>query len=171
MRYNQQWLYVDITFIQCSSTTKDKIVYLSDVIPKHTVTLAVLSQAMKSQRTQLMRQMREDSEKFRHWKSKKDREVLQLKEKVWRGQIFTTHCVQCFQKFTHSKLAAKCLVSYSNCLRSMIPSLKMFHRIVNASTSCSNSSGISRNRPMSCVVKLKRWVLLVYCNVWSIFNN
>lgn len=40
---------------------------------------------MKSQRTQLMRQMREDSEKFRLWKSKKDREVLQLKEKV-RGK-------------------------------------------------------------------------------------
>lgn len=37
---------------------------------------------MKTQRTQLMRQMREDSEKFRSWKSKKDREVLQLKEKV-----------------------------------------------------------------------------------------
>lgn len=37
---------------------------------------------MKTQRTQLMRQMREDSEKFRNWKSKKDREVLQLKEKV-----------------------------------------------------------------------------------------
>lgn len=37
---------------------------------------------MKTQRTQLMKQMREDSEKFRTWKSKKDREVLQLKEKV-----------------------------------------------------------------------------------------
>lgn len=42
----------------------------------------VFSQAMKAQRTQLMRQMREDSEKFRQWKNKKDREVLQLKEKV-----------------------------------------------------------------------------------------
>ncbi|XP_036404841.1 chromosome-associated kinesin KIF4-like [Megalops cyprinoides] len=38
-------------------------------------------QAMKSQRVQLMRQMREDAEKFRVWKSKKDKEVLQLKEK------------------------------------------------------------------------------------------
>lgn len=44
--------------------------------------IPLFSQAMKNQRTQLMRQMREDSEKFRHWKSKKDREVLQLKEKV-----------------------------------------------------------------------------------------
>lgn len=37
---------------------------------------------MKSQRVQLMRQMKEDSEKFRLWKHKKDKEVLQLKEKV-----------------------------------------------------------------------------------------
>lgn len=37
---------------------------------------------MKVQRKNLMKQMRDDSEKFRSWKSKKDREVLQLKEKV-----------------------------------------------------------------------------------------
>ncbi|XP_061559067.1 LOW QUALITY PROTEIN: kinesin family member 4 [Phycodurus eques] len=43
-------------------------------------------QAMKSQRIQLMRQMRDDSEKFRIWKSKKDREVLQLKEKDRKRQ-------------------------------------------------------------------------------------
>lgn len=42
---------------------------------------------MKAQRVQLMRQMKEDSEKFRVWKLKKDKEVLQLKEKVpvWVG--------------------------------------------------------------------------------------
>ncbi len=40
---------------------------------------------MKSQRVQLMRQMKEDSEKFRLWKQKKDKEVLQLKEKVSVG--------------------------------------------------------------------------------------
>uniref|UniRef100_A0A8C5I1S3 Kinesin-like protein n=1 Tax=Gouania willdenowi TaxID=441366 RepID=A0A8C5I1S3_GOUWI len=43
-------------------------------------------QAMKTQRTQLMRQMREDSEKFRQWKNKKDREVIQLKEKDRKRQ-------------------------------------------------------------------------------------
>ena len=37
---------------------------------------------MRAQRVQLMRQMKEDSEKFRVWKSQKDKEVLQLKEKV-----------------------------------------------------------------------------------------
>lgn len=60
----------------------------TDAKSKYTVTLTASSQAMKTQRTQLMRQMREDSEKFRQWKSKKDREVLQLKEKVCEGQIF-----------------------------------------------------------------------------------
>lgn len=64
----------------------------TDAKSKNTVTHTVSSQAMKSQRTQLMRQMREDSEKFRHWKSKKDREVLQLKEKVCEGQIVRRHC-------------------------------------------------------------------------------
>lgn len=46
------------------------------------VTMSLFSQAMKVQRKNLMKQMRDDSEKFRSWKSKKDREVLQLKEKV-----------------------------------------------------------------------------------------
>ncbi|XP_049890192.1 kinesin family member 4 [Epinephelus moara] len=55
-------------------------------------------QAMKSQRTQLMRQMREDSEKFRHWKSKKDREVLQLKEKDRKRQYELLKLERDFQK-------------------------------------------------------------------------
>lgn len=45
-------------------------------------TMPPFPQAMKVQRKNLMKQMRDDSEKFRSWKSKKDREVLQLKEKV-----------------------------------------------------------------------------------------
>lgn len=39
-------------------------------------------QVMKNQRVQLMRQMKEDAEKFRQWKQKKDKEVIQLKERV-----------------------------------------------------------------------------------------
>ncbi|XP_041502836.1 chromosome-associated kinesin KIF4 isoform X3 [Microtus oregoni] len=37
---------------------------------------------MKNQRVQLMRQMKEDAEKFRQWKQQKDKEVIQLKERV-----------------------------------------------------------------------------------------
>ena len=49
---------------------------------------------MKAQRVQLMRKMKEDSEKFRVWKTQKDKEVLQLKEKVrWVGFDHTPfHC-------------------------------------------------------------------------------
>uniref|UniRef100_A0A8C3B2D9 Kinesin family member 4 n=1 Tax=Cyclopterus lumpus TaxID=8103 RepID=A0A8C3B2D9_CYCLU len=55
-------------------------------------------QSMKSQRTQLMRQMRDDSEKFRNWKSKKDREVLQLKEKDRKRQYELLKLERDFQK-------------------------------------------------------------------------
>ncbi|XP_070699544.1 kinesin family member 4 [Pempheris klunzingeri] len=55
-------------------------------------------QAMKTQRTQLMRQMRDDSEKFRHWKSKKEREVLQLKEKDRKRQYELLKLERDFQK-------------------------------------------------------------------------
>lgn len=55
-------------------------------------------QAMKTQRTQLMRQMREDSEKFRNWKSKKDREVLQLKEKDRKRQYELIKLERDYQK-------------------------------------------------------------------------
>lgn len=51
-------------------------------MPTIYATMPMFSQAMKVQRKNLMKQMRDDSEKFRSWKSKKDREVLQLKEKV-----------------------------------------------------------------------------------------
>ncbi|XP_068585628.1 kinesin family member 4 [Cebidichthys violaceus] len=55
-------------------------------------------QSMKTQRTQLMRQMREDSEKFRNWKSQKDREVLQLKEKDRKRQYELLKLERDFQK-------------------------------------------------------------------------
>ncbi|KAM6906832.1 kinesin family member 4 [Xenentodon cancila] len=55
-------------------------------------------QAMKSQRIQLMRQMREDSEKFRQWKNKKDKEVLQLKEKDRKRQYELLKLERDFQK-------------------------------------------------------------------------
>ncbi|CAL1573803.1 unnamed protein product [Knipowitschia caucasica] len=55
-------------------------------------------QAMKGQRTQLMRQMRDDSEKFRIWKSKKDREVIQLKEKDRKRQYELLKLERDYQK-------------------------------------------------------------------------
>ncbi|KAM9451565.1 kinesin family member 4 [Clarias gariepinus] len=55
-------------------------------------------QAMKAQRVQLMRQMKEDSEKFRVWKQKKDKEVLQLKEKDRKRQYEMLKLERDFQK-------------------------------------------------------------------------
>lgn len=55
----------------------------------------LFSQAMKVQRKNLMKQMRDDSDKFRSWKSKKDREVLQLKEKVGAGKVFVRAAGKC----------------------------------------------------------------------------
>lgn len=55
-------------------------------------------QAMKVQRKNLMKQMRDDSEKFRSWKSKKDREVLQLKEKDRKRQYELLKLERDFEK-------------------------------------------------------------------------
>ncbi|XP_037543394.1 kinesin family member 4 [Nematolebias whitei] len=55
-------------------------------------------QSMKTQRIQLMKQMRDDSEKFRQWKNKKDREVLQLKEKDRKRQYEMLKLERDFQK-------------------------------------------------------------------------
>ncbi|KAK0136488.1 Chromosome-associated kinesin KIF4 [Merluccius polli] len=55
-------------------------------------------QSMRAQRVQLMRQMKEDSEKFRVWKSQKDKEVLQLKEKDRKRQYELLKLERDFQK-------------------------------------------------------------------------
>ncbi|XP_021536023.1 chromosome-associated kinesin KIF4A [Neomonachus schauinslandi] len=53
---------------------------------------------MKSQRVQLMRQMKEDAEKFRQWKQQKDKEVIQLKERDRKRQYELLKLERNFQK-------------------------------------------------------------------------
>ncbi|KAM6253531.1 chromosome-associated kinesin KIF4A [Porphyrio hochstetteri] len=53
---------------------------------------------MKNQRVQLMRQMKEDAEKFRHWKQQKDKEVIQLKERDRKRQYELLKLERDFQK-------------------------------------------------------------------------
>ncbi|XP_045394646.1 chromosome-associated kinesin KIF4A isoform X2 [Lemur catta] len=55
-------------------------------------------QMMKNQRVQLMRQMKEDSEKFRQWKHQKDKEVMQLKERDRKRQYELLKLERNFQK-------------------------------------------------------------------------
>ncbi|NXG17654.1 KIF4 protein, partial [Grallaria varia] len=53
---------------------------------------------MKHQRVQLMRQMKEDTEKFRQWKQKKDKEVIQLKERDRKREYELLKLERDFQK-------------------------------------------------------------------------
>ncbi|KAM7326014.1 hypothetical protein ACRRTK_014492 [Alexandromys fortis] len=53
---------------------------------------------MKIQRVQLMRQMKEDAEKFRQWKQQKDKEVIQLKEQDRKRQYELLKLERNFQK-------------------------------------------------------------------------
>ncbi|XP_075394771.1 chromosome-associated kinesin KIF4A isoform X2 [Tenrec ecaudatus] len=55
-------------------------------------------QVMKKQRVQLMRQMKEDAEKFRQWKQQKDKEVIQLKERDRKRQYELLKLERNFQK-------------------------------------------------------------------------
>uniref|UniRef100_A0A9L0S0S5 Kinesin family member 4A n=1 Tax=Equus caballus TaxID=9796 RepID=A0A9L0S0S5_HORSE len=55
-------------------------------------------QVMKNQRVQLMRQMKEDAEKFRQWKQQKDKEVIQLKERDRKRQYELLKLERNFQK-------------------------------------------------------------------------
>ncbi|KAK2116214.1 Chromosome-associated kinesin kif4a [Saguinus oedipus] len=66
---------------------------------EHTVTkLNQEIRMMKNQRVQLMRQMKEDAEKFRQWKQKKDKEVIQLKERDRKRQYELLKLERNFQK-------------------------------------------------------------------------
>lgn len=55
-------------------------------------------QMMKNQRVRLMRQMKEDGEKFRQWKHQKDKEVIQLKERDRKRQYELLKLERNFQK-------------------------------------------------------------------------
>ncbi|KAF3841354.1 hypothetical protein F7725_007216 [Dissostichus mawsoni] len=77
---------------------QSKMLKLKETSVKKVGNLVHEIQAMKNQRTQLMRQMREDSEKFRQWKSQKDKEVLQLKEKDRKRQYELLKLERDFQK-------------------------------------------------------------------------
>ncbi|XP_051956367.1 chromosome-associated kinesin KIF4-like [Xyrauchen texanus] len=77
---------------------QSKLLKLKESSVRNVSKLNLEIQAMKSQRVQLMRQMKEDSEKFRLWKQKKDKEVLQLKEKDRKRQYEMLKLERDFQK-------------------------------------------------------------------------
>lgn len=66
---------------------------------------------MKNQRVQLMRQMKEDAERFRQWKQQKDKEVIQLKERVSNYNFSKSYLMNPFLGWLTLKLLFKQLVS------------------------------------------------------------
>ncbi|XP_041075610.1 chromosome-associated kinesin KIF4-like isoform X2 [Polyodon spathula] len=75
-----------------------KLLKMKELSLNNVTKLHLEIQSMKGQRVQLMRQMKEDGEKFRQWKQKKDKEVLQLKEKDRKRQYEMLKLERDFQK-------------------------------------------------------------------------
>ncbi|KAM6969998.1 kinesin family member 4 [Aplochiton taeniatus] len=97
-RKRLQELEGQITDMKKKLQEQSKLLKLKESSVRSVTKLNSEIQAMKAQRVQLMRQMKEDSEKFRIWKSKKDKEVLQLKEKDRKRQYEMLKLERDFQK-------------------------------------------------------------------------
>ncbi|XP_073680996.1 kinesin family member 4 [Garra rufa] len=97
-RKRLQELEGQITELKKKLQDQSKLLKLKESSVRNVAKLNHEIQAMKSQRVQLMRQMKEDSEKFRLWKQKKDKEVLQLKEKDRKRQYEMLKLERDFQK-------------------------------------------------------------------------
>uniref|UniRef100_A0A8C9TS50 Kinesin family member 4 n=1 Tax=Scleropages formosus TaxID=113540 RepID=A0A8C9TS50_SCLFO len=97
-RKRLQELEGQITDLKKKLMEQSKLLKLKETSLRNVAKLNQEIQAMKMQRVQLMRQMKEDSEKFRQWKQKKDKEVLQLKEKDRKRQYEMLKLERDFQK-------------------------------------------------------------------------
>ncbi|KAL7844664.1 hypothetical protein SRHO_G00232030 [Serrasalmus rhombeus] len=97
-RKRLQELEGQITDLKKKLQDQSKLLKLKESSLRSVAKLNQEIQAMKAQRVQLMRQMKEDSEKFRLWKQKKDKEVMQLKEKDRKRQYEMLKLERDFQK-------------------------------------------------------------------------
>ncbi|MBN3303429.1 kinesin family member 4 [Amia ocellicauda] len=97
-RKRLQELEHQLTDLKKKLLEQSKLLKLKETSVRNVSKLNQEIQAMKGQRVQLMRQMKEDSEKFRLWKQKKDKEVLQLKEKDRKRQYEMLKLERDFQK-------------------------------------------------------------------------
>ncbi|XP_024253830.1 kinesin family member 4 [Oncorhynchus tshawytscha] len=97
-RKRLQELEAQITDMKKKLQEQSKLLKVKESSVRSVAKLNHEIQAMKTQRVQLMRQMKEDSEKFRVWKNKKDKEVLQLKEKDRKRQFQMVKLESDFQK-------------------------------------------------------------------------
>uniref|UniRef100_A0A8C5PD82 Kinesin family member 4A n=1 Tax=Leptobrachium leishanense TaxID=445787 RepID=A0A8C5PD82_9ANUR len=97
-RKRLQELEGEMTELKRKLIDQSKLLKLRETTEKTVTKLNVDIQSMKVQRVQLMRQMKEDSEKFRTWKQQKTKEVIQLKEKDRKRQYELLKLEQNFQK-------------------------------------------------------------------------
>uniref|UniRef100_G1PHG1 Kinesin family member 4A n=2 Tax=Myotis lucifugus TaxID=59463 RepID=G1PHG1_MYOLU len=97
-RKRLQELEGQITDLKKKLNEQSKLLKLKEST-EHTISkLNQEIRVMKNQRVQLMRQMKEDAEKFRQWKQQKDKEVIQLKERDRKRQYELLKLERNFQK-------------------------------------------------------------------------
>ncbi|XP_028633120.1 chromosome-associated kinesin KIF4A-like [Grammomys surdaster] len=75
-----QELEAQIADLKRKLNEQSKLLKLKESTENTVSKLTLEIQMMKTQRVQLMRQMKEDAEKSRQWKQQKDKEVIQLRE-------------------------------------------------------------------------------------------
>ncbi|XP_036595981.1 chromosome-associated kinesin KIF4A [Trichosurus vulpecula] len=97
-RKRLQELEGQITDLKKKLNEQSKLLKLKESTEHTVLKLNQEIRLMKSQRVQLMRQMKEDAEKFRHWKQQKDKEVIQLKERDRKRQYEFLKLEKNFQK-------------------------------------------------------------------------
>ncbi|XP_041111481.1 chromosome-associated kinesin KIF4-like [Polyodon spathula] len=97
-RKRLQELETQISDLKKKLMEQAKLLKMKELSLHNVTKLHLEIQSMKGQRVQLMRQMKEDGEKFRQWKQKKDKEVLQLKEKDRKRQYEMLKLERDFQK-------------------------------------------------------------------------
>ncbi|NWH66467.1 KIF4 protein, partial [Geococcyx californianus] len=97
-RKRLQELEAQISELKKKLTEQSKLLKLKESTERTVCKLNQDIREMKNQRVQLMRQMKEDAEKFRQWKQQKDKEVIQLKERDRKRQYELIKIERDFQK-------------------------------------------------------------------------
>ncbi|KAM4878385.1 chromosome-associated kinesin KIF4A [Sylvia borin] len=97
-RKRLQELEAQITELKKKLNQQSKLLKLKQSTEQTVAKLNQEIREMKHQRVHLMRQIKEDAEKFRQWKQQKDKEVIQLKEKDRKRQYELIKLERDFEK-------------------------------------------------------------------------
>uniref|UniRef100_A0A8I6GLI2 Kinesin family member 4B n=1 Tax=Rattus norvegicus TaxID=10116 RepID=A0A8I6GLI2_RAT len=93
-----QELEAQIADLKKKLSEQSKLLKLKESTENTVSKLTLEIQMMKTQRVQLMRQMKEDAEKSRQWKQQKDKEVIQLREQDRKRRYELLKLERDFQK-------------------------------------------------------------------------